>query len=512
VEELERLHVNRQANRRDKRLKPFILWMGMAFMLQIHDVLSAEENKLPLGKVNEYLRITGELYGAYEVWDYFRPSLAANNSNAYDLWSARARFGALLTTPYVDGYAQAQYIGLYGLPDNAVASPGGPLGLGGAYFLANQATNTSNVFLKQAYLDFKFYSLGLLGTSLKVGRFEFMDGMEYRTGMDKFDGLKRARIAQRLLASNVVHVGRSFDGFNAVYDRPDFNMTASGFRPTQGGFTVQGQDEIGDINLFYAALTSKKDALLPGTEGRLFYLNYDDKRNTQVIDNRSAADRPWLNSQKLNIHTIGAHLLTLQQGDAGSMDALLWGAYQFGDWTNQDHRAWAIAAEAGYQWTKLPFRPWLRALYFLSSGDNNAKDDKHTTFFTVLPSGRAYAKLPFYNLMNLQDAFIQMIVSPTPQTRVTIDAHHLSLNNSGDLFYGGLGPTSRSGAFGYSGRPSSGKSDVGQLVDISFTHTLNKQLSWRFYYGHAFGGDVVKNFYQGKKDIDMIYIDFNLVF
>jgi hypothetical protein len=177
VEELERLHVNRQANRRDKRLKPFILWMGMAFMLQIHDVLSAEENKLPLGKVNEYLRITGELYGAYEVWDYFRPSLAANNSNAYDLWSARARFGALLTTPYVDGYAQAQYIGLYGLPDNAVASPGGPLGLGGAYFLANQATNTSNVFLKQAYLDFKFYSLGLLGTSLKVGRFEFMDGM-----------------------------------------------------------------------------------------------------------------------------------------------------------------------------------------------------------------------------------------------------------------------------------------------------------------------------------------------
>lgn len=194
------------------------------------------------------------------------------------------------------------------------------------------------------------------------------------------------------------------------------------------------------------------------------------------------------------------------------MDALLWGAYQFGDWTNQDHRAWAVAAEAGYQWMKLPFRPWLRALYFLSSGDNNATDDKHKTFFTVLPSGRAYAKLPFYNLMNLQDAYVQMIVSPTPQTRVTIDAHHLSLNNSGDLFYGGLGPTSRSGAFGYSGRPSSGKSDVGQLVDISFTHTLNKQLSWRLYYGHAFGSDVVKHVYQGKKDIDMVYIDFNLVF
>ncbi|SET34969.1 Alginate export [Nitrosospira multiformis] len=465
-----------------------------------------------IGQVKEYLRLMGELYGSHETWNFFRPDPAIDNNNDYGLWAARARLGALLTTPYIDGYAQAQYIGLYSLPDDAVASPGGPLGLGGAYFLANQSTNASNVFLKQAYLDLKFSSLGLAGALLKIGRFEFMDGMEYTTGIGKFDGLKRARIAQRLLASNVVHVGRSFDGFTAVYDRPGFNVTAAGIRPTQGGFTVQGQKEIGDINLFYTALTSKKDTLLPGTEGRLFYLNYDDKRNTQAVDNRPAAERPRLDNQNLNLHTIGAHLLTLQPLGSGSIDALLWGAYQFGDWTNQDHQAWAIAAEAGYQWTALPFQPWLRALYFRSSGDDKANDGTHKTYFTALPSGRAYAKLPFYNLINMQDAFLQMIVSPTPKTRVTIDLHHLSLSNSSDLFYSGLGPTSRSGAFGYSGRPSGGKSDAGQLVDISFTHTLNKYLSWRFYYGHAFGGSVVRNFYQGKKDADMVYIDFSLVF
>ncbi len=267
-------------------LKRLTAWIGMACTLQVSGTLKAQEIK-PLGQINEYLRLTGELYGSHESWDYFRPSPAVNNNNDYDLWSVRARFGALLTTPYVDGYAQAQYIGLYGLPDNAVASPGGPLGLGAAYFLANQSTNASNVFLKQAYLNFKFNSLGLPGAFLKIGRFEFMDGMEYRTGMDKFDSLKRARIAQRLLASNVVHVGRSFDGFAAVYDRPAFNLTVSGIRPTQGGFTVQGQDEISDINLFYAALTGKKDVLLPGTEGRIFYVNYDDKRNTQAMDNRA---------------------------------------------------------------------------------------------------------------------------------------------------------------------------------------------------------------------------------
>ncbi len=485
----------------------------IACALQLSGAAKAQEIK-PLGQINEYLRLTGELYGSHESWNYFRPAPAVNNNNDYDLWAVRARLGALLTMPYVDGYAQAQYVGLYGLPDNAVASPGGPLGLGAAYFQANQSTNASNVFLKQAYLNFKFNSLGLPGAFLKVGRFEFMDGMEYGTGNDKFDSLKRARIAQRVIASNVVHVGRSFDGFAAVYDRPAFDLTVTGIRPTQGGFTVQGQDEISDINVFYAALTGKRDVLMPGTEGRIFYVNYDDKRNTQVVDNRPIANRPSLNNQKLNIHTIGAHLLSLQQLGSGSVDALLWGAYQFGDWTNQDHQAWAISAEAGYQWTELPFKPWLRAIYFRSSGDDNAKDGRHTTFFTILPSGRAYAKLPFYNLMNLQDAFIQMTVSPAPKTTVTIDAHHLSLSNSHDLFYGGLGPTSSSGAFGYSGRPSpaNGGSDIGQLVDITITHVLNKSLSWRFYYGHAFGGSVVKNIYQGKKDAETIYLDFNLIF
>lgn len=486
--------------------------MGVvSVMFHCHGICADGIKPKPIGQINEYLRITGELYGSHETWNFFQPGPAINNDNDYNLWAVRARPGILLTTPYINGYAQAQYVGLYGLPDDAVAAPGGPLGLGGAYFLANQSKNASNIFLKQAYLDFKFHSLGLPGL-LKIGRFEFMDGMEYMTGAGKFDALKRARVAQRLLASNVVHVGRSFDGFAAVYDRPEFNITAAGLRPTQGGFTVQGQKEIGDINLFYAALTSKKDALLPGTEGRFFYLNYDDKRNAQAIDNRPAGDRPRLDDQNLNIHTIGAHLLTLQPLGSGSIDALLWGAYQFGAWTNQDHRAWAIAAEAGYQWMNLPFQPWLRALYYRSSGDNRAGDDAHKTYFTALPSGRAYAKLPFYNLMNLQDAFLQVIVSPTPKTKVTIDLHHLSLSNKNDLFYSGLGPTSGTGAFGYSGRPSNGRSEVGQLVDISFTHTLNKQLSWRFYYGHAFGGDVVKNFYQGKKDADMVYLDFTLVF
>ena len=484
--------------------------MVMAAFLHIGNALATNETK-PLGQINQYMQISGEFMGSYESWNYFRPEAAVNND--YDLWVLRTRLGAMLSTPYVDGFAQAQYSGLYGLPNDAVSPSTGPLGLGAAYFQANQSTHVSNIFLKQGYLNFKFNALGLPGAFVKVGRFELIEGMEYRSEIEKFDSLKRRRLAERLVGGfNAIYIGRSFDGFSTIYDRPDFNVTVSGVRLTQGNLTVQGQKQISDINILYTAFTSKKDALLPGTEGRLFYMNYDDQRDTQVLDNRPLNARPLLSNEKLNIHTIGAHLLSLHQVGSGSIDALLWGAYQFGNWTGQSHQAWAIAAEAGYQWTNLPFKPWLRAVYYRSSGDSHAQDDTHQTFFSAVPSGRLYAKFPFYNLMNIQDAFVELIASPAPKTQVNINVHQLSLANSNDLLYNGLGAALSSGAFGYSGNSSDGHSDIGQLVDISITHTYSKQFSARIYFGHAFGGDAMKSIYPGKSDANNFLIDFNLVF
>ncbi|BBL35508.1 hypothetical protein Nstercoris_01776 [Nitrosomonas stercoris] len=83
-------------------------------------------------------------------------------------------------------------------------------------------------------------------------------------------------------------------------------------------------------------------------------------------------------------------------------------AYQFGRWTNLSHRAWALDAEIGYQWNKLLFRPWIRIVYYRSSGD-----DDMIGIFSVAPSGRLYAKFPFYNQMNIQDIFLEFIVFPT---------------------------------------------------------------------------------------------------
>lgn len=477
------------------------------------DVVASTDNAA-FGRINKYLRFDGELMGSYELWDFFRPEPAINNNNSYDLWVLRTRLGGLLTTPIVDGYAQAQYIGLYDLPNNSVAVPGGPLGLGAGYYLTNdESTNVHNIFLKQGFVNFKLSAAGLPGTSVKLGRFAFSDGLEYKTDVAKFDGLKHRRIGQRLIGGfNAIYVGRSFDGFSAVYDQPAFNLTISGLRPTQGALSVDGQKQINDINMIYTALTAKKDAFIPGVEGRLFYINYDDDRDTQVVDNRSLNLRPRLNEEKLDLHTVGAHLLSLQKLGPGSIDSLLWGAYQFGRWTDQDHRAWAVSAELGYQWHKLLFKPWLRAVYYQSSGDGNAADNKHKTFFSMVPSGRLFAKFPFYNLMNNRDIFIELIVSPTAKSQININLHHLSLTKASDLLYRGLGASTSSGAFGYVGQPSGGSDDVGQLIDINFSYRFNEKTSMRLYYGHAFGGSVIENLYQGKNNANSFWADFTIAF
>jgi len=478
------------------------------------------EEEPPLGQINPNIRVLGELRGRLEGFDFFQPALnrakdVKVNDNDYLFGALRARLGIAMTTPWVDGLVQGEYTGLYDLPSKSFAGPPvGPLGLGGAYYKDNGSSSPSNVHLKQAYLNLKLQPMiGLPNSYFKGGRFEISDGLEYKTGDAKFDALKTTRISQRLIGPfDFTHATRNFDGFSFVYDDPNVNLTLTATHPTQGGFNIHATDEISHIDLAYGALTSKKGALLPDTEGRLFYLYYGDDRDVQPTDNRLLPLRPKLSKEALALSTVGAHLLSVQKFGPGAFDGVLWGAYQFGRWGDLQQNAWAIAPEIGYQFTDLTLKPWLRIGYFRSSGDSDTKDGTHGTFFQVLPTVRLYAKFPFYNLMNLQDAFAQVSIAPTQTTKLGVDFHHLSLSDRNDLFYGGSGATSRAGAFGYFGRASGGDRSVGELVDLSFTHNVNKYLSWSLYYAHAFGSQVTGNAYRLKNDADYGFLEFTASF
>lgn len=507
-----------------RKLRLFVPRPGAAFWAAVAllpDITAHAEEDPPLGQITPNFRVLGELRGRSESTDFFKPALdpgkgVVANENDYTFGALRARLGIAMNTPWVDGLVQGQYTGLYDLPDRAFAGPQvGPLGLGAAYYReSGNIVNPGAVFLKQGYLKFKLQPMtGLPNSFLQGGRFEISDGLEYKTGDAKFDLLKTTRVSQRLLGPfDFTHITRSFDGFALNYDDPSLNVSLTATHPTQGGFNINAQDQISHIDLAYGAVTSKKGALLPDTEARLFYLYYGDDRNVTPADNRPLAKRPNLSKDPLAISTFGTHFLTVQKFGAGAFDGVLWGAYQFGDWTNLQQNAWAVTPEIGYQFTDVLFKPWIRAGYFRSSGDSNPNDGTHGTFFQVMPTVRLQAKFPFYNLMNLQDVFAQFSVAPTETTKVGIDFHHLSLGNSQDLFYAGSGATSSTGSFGYFGRASGGHDTIGELVDIGFSHNFSKYFSWNVYYAHAFGADVTQNVYQLKNNADYGFVEFTASF
>jgi hypothetical protein len=432
-----------------------------------------------------------------ESWDYFQGEAAPGGNagdGSYTFLGNLIRLGVLNSTPKRDLQFELSQPTLLGLPDDAVASgPGttgqGQLGLGANYFVANGKKNDASLFVKQVFVRFK--NLGGTGNSLRLGRFEFIDGTEVMPKDPTLAWLKRERIAHRLIGNfGFSHVQRSFDGAQFVWNNPKNNITIAAIRPTAGVFDLDANGNIGDVSTVYAAWTK------PGatSDMRVFGALYRDSRNDVVkVDNRPLPVRT-ADTDSISIPTLGAHYLKTFEAGNGTADLLLWGALQRGDWGEDEHRASAFAIEAGYQ-PKMKWRPWLRAGFYKGSGDDNPNDGKHQTFFQMLPTPRIYARTPFYNGMNNRDLWAQLILRPDAKTTVRADYHNLKLDNSNDLYYAG-GGVFQHDSFGYAGRPSLGGKGLANLFDISFDRQLNARTTLSLYLGIAKGKGVISNIYK----------------
>ena len=198
----------------------------------------------------------------------------------------------------------------------------------------------------------------------------------------------------------------------------------------------------------------------------------------------------------------------------GKADVLAWGALQNGDWGSQSHRAHGLALEAGFQPTKMKWKPWLRAGYFTSSGDKTAEGalgGRHGTFFQMLPTPRAYARFPFYNLMNNEDLFVQAILRPNAKTTLRADAHRLRLNSAADLWYAGGGAFNDT-VFGYQGRPSGGNNGLATVFDLSVDRQINALTSVTLYAAHASGGGAISNVHPAGDNGNFFYIELSRKF
>ena len=139
----------------------------------------------------------------------------------------------------------------------------------------------------------------------------------------------------------------------------------------------------------------------------------------------------------------------------------------------------------------------MRGGYDDGSGDSDSSDQQHGTFFQTLPTPRLYARLPFFNMMNNGDAFGEVMLRPSTSVTVRTDVHAVRLADKNDLWYSG-GGAQNDDLFGFAGTPAQGRHDLAQLVDLSATIAVARQLTLAGYYGHAFGGDVVGATFAGR--------------
>ncbi|MGH7198624.1 MAG: alginate export family protein [Candidatus Omnitrophota bacterium] len=467
--------------------KLFLLFFLMVTAVPAYPVGSL---KLPddFGEITFY----GRNRARYEAWDYF----SSTTDNDYEFGANQLRLGARWDHAYFKGHAAWQYTQLSNLPTRTSAGAG----TGSLYYSNSLNRNSHGQYVKYLHVDLKdVWKIGLTGSA---GRFNYTSGNEMKSDDKKLDWLKSQRIVDRLIGGfDWSHYGRSFDGTKGVWSNDAVQVEVAGFSPTQGGFEERAHRHISDIDVLAVEANIKKDKLIPGMEENFFYYGYDDHRNiaatTVRFDNTGRSIRSGTETD-IELHTFGGHLVGAYKIGPGVWDVLGWAAVQEGLWFELDHEAYAFAAETGYQFNGLPWKPWLRGGFNFASGDDDPKDGDHETFFQMLPTARLYSFSILYNLMNSEDVFLSLILKPLDNVTVRTEVHAVELAEKKDRWYLASGAMHNNVADDFAARASGNNDDLGQLVDVTVSWAVHPDVTITAYYGHFFGGDVAESFFSGN--------------
>jgi hypothetical protein len=432
-------------------------------------------------------------------WDWFK----APPDNTYGYGESLLRFGLSQTLTHWDWRLEITQPTILEAPNTAVSSntAQGQLGLGASYYAANGNNSwPAAAFLKQGYARYSFDT----DKNLRVGRFEFFDGQEVKPKNATLAWLQPNRVAQRLVGNfGFTNAQRSFDGIDAHYGQGTWDLTAMAGRSDQGVFNMNGNPEL-NVDVQYLAYT--KSDFGSHLLWRVFAVGYHDGRTgIAKTDNRPLAVRQQ-DHKNIRLGTYAADFMTAVPAGPGQFDFVGWGALQNGQWGKLDQHAGAIDLEAGYQLTHVATTPWLRGAWWRGSGDNNNADSKNGTFNQLLPTPRVYARFPFFNLMNLSNASVQLIDRPKKTWELRSDVQWMQLTSGKDIWYQGGGAFDNK-VFGFTGRPSNGHTSFASTWDISSDWKAKKWLDVNGYYSYAWGKTAIASDYPQGRNAQLAYVE-----
>ncbi len=447
------------------------------------------------------VKVQGTWRVRVEDWQWFNvPGFDTDYTYAHSLLRL-ALTGETGTARWTAELAQA---GLIDVPNAVAPAPAGQLGFGGTLKAVN-GDNTASLFVKQLNVQWS----GDWGT-LKVGRQEFLDGREVSLKDAGLNWLHANRVSNRLIGTfGFSPVTRSFDALLVQTGSNASRWVLFAGYPTQGAFDLNANPALTRVNQFYLAHAGAQEGDTTAYDWRVFWGLYRDSRNVLKVDNRPLPARQS-DTEEIGVWTLGGHWAQVWKSAAGRTDLMLWAALQGGEWGKLSHSAFSLAVEAGFQFPT-EWRPWVRIGYNAGSGDDNPADTTHKTFVPGMNTPRLYAQTPFYNTMNLEDIFVQVMLTPHPRWSARVDYHRLRLNRSSDLWYAGGGPFDNS-TYGVAGRPSGGKRDLAHLFDISLTYRASDNLQISLYRGWVQGGSVIQSVYPAGNDGGFFFIEANYRF
>jgi hypothetical protein len=435
-----------------------------------------------------------------DTWQWFAAPPA---SATYPYLQSLLRIAVAQRLAHWDWQAEMTQAWVGGVPNDAIApvAAQGQLGLGGTYYAAGgNNTEPAAAFFKQGFVR---YDAGP-DKNIRVGRFEFLEGVELHPKDPTVLWLQNNRVQQHLIGNfGFANAQRSVDGIDAHFGSGSWDITAMAARSDQGVFNMNGNPE---LNVDAQYLAYSRMAAHGRVIARAFGIGYHDGRTGLTkTDNRPLAVRQ-VDHKNIRLGTYGGSLIATQPAGPGTLDFIFWGALQNGAWGTQTQSAGAVALEGGYRFTKVPTTPWFRGGWWRATGDNNPSDSKNNTFFVVLPTPRVYARLPFYNLMNSTDSFVQLMDRPHKGLELRSDLHWLDLTSSHDLWYLGGGAFDNK-VFGFTGRPANGHSSFASVWDASSDWQATKNVAVNFYYGHGWGKSVIGAIYPTNKPIQFGYVE-----
>jgi hypothetical protein len=448
--------------------------------------------------------VTASLRSRVYAWDWFDAGGSYQNQYGYSGNLLRVNFAERRGALDLDAEIAVPF--LLALPQNATApAPQGALGLGSNYYTANGNNRyTAMAFPKQLYGRYHFKTKE--NQTLQLGRFEFNDGTELIPKNSTLTTLKRDRISQRLIGVfGFSDIGRSFDGVRYSLNNPQTDFTFVAATPTRGVFQTDGWGW-NRIGFGYAAFTKEWGTGRHSADTRVFAIDYDDFRHILKTDNRPTAVRKG-DTENIHVQTWGGHTLHAISTNAGTIDAIAWGVFQTGRWGTQTQRSYAFDLEGGFQPSILPaLKPWIRGGYTVGSGDGNPNDSRHESFFQMLPTPRPYARTPFFDMINNEDAFGSLILRPHSKVTIQSEFHSLRLTNANDLWYSG-GGAYQPWTFGFTGRATSGRRSLANLYDTSLEYRATRYVTFTAYVGYMQGLAVMQQIYPAGKDGRFGYVE-----